>query len=198
MEQINSSPTHNLIPEKEANFSPKDNVFFNHFLAEFEDIFAESYHEFSEWEDETLIITLNQKNIRLTKLDFHKLLAFKNTNWEEISITTPLEFRNLALLINGEVPITDSLDPIDPAYVAWAIEVMERQDANNEIEITDDVAAYVALCFHEDGFLHMPKRLEVFNEYLYSMNANDPVKDEANDKIKRVNEYLVKKRSELD
>lgn len=198
MEQINSSPTHNLIPEKEPTFSSKKGIFFDDYLKQFEEYLGASVAEFKDWEDETILLTLQRKGVILSALDQHKLLAFNNFDAKKCYISTSLEFKNIATLLNEDVPITDFLDTIDPAYVSWAIEVLERHDDNNEIELTDNVAHYITTCFYEEGFLHMPENLTIFNDDLDQMNAIVPAGEEANDKIERVNEYLEKKRSELE
>ena len=197
MEELKTSNSHILIPEKEPTFSSKENVYFDEYISQFTTILDATVPEIKEWEDETVLITLNNKKEYLSKLDVNKLLAYKNFDAKQCKISTPLEFSNIATIINDEIPLTDSLDPIDPAYVAWAIEVLEKHDSNNEIELHEEVAVYVAICFHEEGFLHMPEDLSIFNDYLYEVNTDEPVQQEANDKIKRIDDYLAAKRKGL-
>lgn len=196
------TPVHNLIPEKEPNFSSEKGLYFSAYLNQFADLLEATVPEIKGWEDETVLLTLKRKGIYLSALDRHKLLAYKNFNEKECFITTPLEFCNIALVVNDEVPITDSLEPIDPAYCAWAIEIMERHDSNNEIQLLDEVAMYIGICFHDDGYIFMPENLSIFNDHLEIANARNPHdseygKKDTEEKILRLNKYLEEKRKEL-
>lgn len=186
--------SHNLIPEKTPTFECEEGIYFDKFLGLFTDVLDASVAEMKSWEDETVLLTLERSQTELSVLTQHKLLAFKNINSDDINISTPLEFRNLATLLNEDTPITDSLEPIDPAYVAWAIEALEENDKDNSISVTDEVATYIALCFHEDGFTFMPEDLSIFNEYLAPMTVSEPLDEEQPERYKRIEEYLRLKR----
>ena len=186
--------SHNLIPEKKPTFECEEGIYFDKFLGLFTDVLDASVEEMKSWEDETVLLTLDRSHTELSALTQHKLLAFKNIDANDITISTPLEFRNLATLLNEDTPITDSLEPIDPAYVAWAIEALEENDKDNSISVTDEVATYIALCFHEDGFTFMPEDLSIFNEYLAPMTVSEPLDEEQPERYKRIEEYLRLKR----
>jgi len=188
---------HNLIPEKPATFDCEEGIYFDEFLGLFTNVLDASVDEIKSWEDETVLLSLKRSNTELSSLVQHKLLAFKNLDSKDISITTPLEFKNLATLLNEDNPITDSLEPIDPAYVAWAIEALEDYDKDHCISVTDEVATYIALCFHEDGFTFMPEDLSVFNEYLAPMTVSEPLDEEQPERYKRIEEYLRLKRQRI-
>jgi len=194
VENINSGPTHVLIPEKSPTFSCKPDLYFDDFLKEITDVLSISLDELKSWEDETVILLLEKAENFLSALDKHKLLAFKNFDSKEAVITTPLEFSNIATVLNDDIPVTDSLDTIDPAYVAWAVEVLERFDSNNEIMFTDEVAMYMAMCFYEEGFIHLPENMSILQSYLDTIVKVSPIQDETNQKIERVNDYLEAKR----
>ena len=65
METVNNTSTYNLIPEKEPNFSSKKGVFFDDYLAQFTELLGASVSEFKDWEDETILMTLQRKKIYL-------------------------------------------------------------------------------------------------------------------------------------
>jgi len=194
MKQDKEIPSHNLIPEKVPTFSCDDHTYFSDFLKQIATKLDVSVYEIKYWEDETVLIMLEKESVFLSALDKQKLLAYKNYDEEKAEMLTPLEFSNLASIINNEVPITDSLDTIDPAHVAWAIEILERYSKQTDedsplISITDEIASYVAMCFYEEGFSYMPKSLDIFQEYLQKIIAVSPIEDN-DDKIKRVEDYL--------
>ena len=195
MIDIKSTSTHNLIPEKVPTFSCKTGTYFSDFLEPIASKLDETVVTLKEWEDETVLIMLEDKKLFLSALDKQKLLAYKNFNEKECSIQTPLEFSNMACLLNNDIPVTDTLDTIDPAYIAWAIEVLEEFDSNTEIEITDDVADYIALCFFEEGFSYMPESLDIFNVHLQAISSVPGIENQET-KFQRIEDYLKEKRKD--
>lgn len=177
---------------KTTQFKTDHNKYFDKFLGQFTTVFTADVSQFKLWEDETLLVILKNNKIELDHLTKAKLLCYKNFDAENCSITTPLEFSNIAFILNDEVPTTDLLDTVPPTYVAWAIECLEKHDTNNEIAITDSVAEYMALCFHDAGFYAMPDDLGFLDGYLKDMNKNDkPIDPKAQESLhKEITGYL--------
>ena len=139
-------------------------TYFDNFLKQFEPILEAPVEEFKEWEDETIELLLQRANHELSELDSCKLHAYKNFNSKECFISTPLEFCNMASVLNDEIPMTNVMETIDPAHVAWAIEVFEHFDNNHDIIITEEVFEYIKACFYDAGVTKLPESLSIFED----------------------------------
>ena len=163
-------------------------VYFDDFLKQFESVLEALVSEFKEWEDETIELLLQRANHELSELDSCKLHAYKNFNFKECFISTPLEFCNMASVLNDEIPMTNVMETIDPAHVAWAVEVFEHFDSNNDIAITDEVFEYIKACFHDAGMTKLPESLSIFET-----EGAEPSEHSHDDEV-RLRAYVAAKR----
>lgn len=153
----------------------KQNLYFDDYLKQFEGYLDATVEEFKDWEDETVELLLQRKGIDLSPLDECKFKAYRNFDAKTCYISTPLEFCNLASVLNDEIPSTSTLETIDPAYVAWALNVLEYFDSNNEIELTEEVIGYIKACFYDAGMTKLPEALSIFETKTKSDLPDDNV-----------------------
>lgn len=172
--------------ESNTSLSLNPNLYFDDFLKQFEHIFEAPVSEFKQWEDETLELLLQRSKIEVSDLGMCKLHAYKNFDSSTCYISTPLEFCNMVSILNDEIPITNIMETVDPAYIAWAIEVLEHYDNDNSIQITEEVVGYIQACFYDAGMTKLPSSLKIF-ELPGSSNDN------ADSDMERMEKYVLTK-----
>ena len=191
MSEIDKVPTHYLIPENGSILGCKSHIDPVKLLPIVAKKLAISADELqNEIEDETFFLLMKQKDLKLTASEINKVMLTRHFDLAAAAFTTALDFRRMTLIINNDMP-TESLEAIDPAYVAWALEYFQHHDANHELVFTDEVAEYIALCFHEDGFTKMPAVLKDFQDELDTLNTQDPQEATESDNTQRVLDYAT-------
>ena len=152
------------------------------------------FNTYTQWTDflpETLFETMRDvskanMNTRLSEEFSNMVLAIQtcinsDRPWNEWDV-----FENTALAINGEIPITDTLQEVFLPEISFAVNVMNRI---KNPDFSDDVIAYIAAVANRDGFILLPSNLKFAQSALDKSNhATEYMKN------RPAKEYIAAKR----
>jgi len=141
------------------------------------------------------IQTFEPETIRLELQDFFKLKIIKQRSLDrffamvsilntDLFFTDVLAFNDLCNIVSGDPTPADQFEPTDPYEMAWSVfqaRIVDPLDnADDDINFSNDVRKYMGFILNEHGFISPPKILaDAIMPSQAEDNANSYVADEA-------------------
>jgi hypothetical protein len=130
--------------------------------------------EVSDWEPETLWVTLSKDGIDLPEEARNKLQCVLALHKNPAFYWDNIVFQWTVQALNDELYDSDTIQECHPAHMSWAVYEsgvirMLDPDEKSIPELDEDVQQYVALCLKRAGYAYPPDNLRVIADNLEAM-----------------------------
>lgn len=130
--------------------------------------------EISDWEPETLWVTLDRDGFDLPEEARNKLQCVLALHKNPAFYWDNIVFQWTVQALNDELYEADSIQECHPAHMAWAVYeagVIRALDPDDKSipEIDEDVQQYIALCLKRAGYVYPPDSLKSVDDNLEKM-----------------------------
>lgn len=130
--------------------------------------------EVSDWEPETLWITLDKDGIDLPEEAHNKLQCVLALHKNPAFYWDNIVFQWTTQALNDELYDAEAIQECHPAHMAWAVYeagVIRALDPDDKVipELDEDVQQYIALCLKRAGYVYPPDSLKSVADNLEGM-----------------------------
>jgi hypothetical protein len=130
--------------------------------------------EVSDWEPETLWVTLDRDGFDLPEEARNKLQCVLALHKNPAFYWDNIVFQWTGQTLNEELYDSDSIQECHPAHMAWAVYeagVIRALDPDDKSipELDEDVQQYIALCLKRAGYVYPPSSLKSVADNLERM-----------------------------
>lgn len=130
--------------------------------------------EVSDWEPETLWVTLDRDGFDLPEEARNKLQCVLALHKNPAFYWDNIVFQWTGQALNDELYDSDSIQECHPAHMAWAVYeagVIRALDPDDKSipELDEDVQQYIALCLKRAGYVYPPDSLKSVADNLERM-----------------------------
>lgn len=130
--------------------------------------------EITDWEPETLWVTLGKDGIDLPEEARNKLQCVLALHKNPAFYWDNIVFQWTVQALNAELYDSDAIQECHPAHMAWAVyeaSVIRALDPDDKVipELDEDVQQYIALCLKRAGYIYTPDSLKSVADNLERM-----------------------------